>query len=113
MAIRVVNKKTGGRGNYIGRPSVFGNPFVIGHDGSRADVIRKYRTWFWEQVEAGGALAEAFAKLLDRARAGEDINLVCWCAPLACHGDVIKQAIEDELRLDRERTAAEINANTQ
>src|SRR5690606_4551822 len=78
MAVHVVNKKTGGRGDYIGRPSIFGNPFVIGRDGSRADVIRKYRTWFWEQIEAGGALAKAFAKLVDRARAGEDINLVCW-----------------------------------
>jgi len=30
---------------YIGRPSKWGNPFVIGRDGSRADVIAKYRTW--------------------------------------------------------------------
>jgi len=26
---------------YIGRPSKWGNPFVIGRDGSRADVIAK------------------------------------------------------------------------
>ena len=28
---------------YIGRPSKWGNPFVIGRDGARADVIAKYR----------------------------------------------------------------------
>ena len=27
---------------YIGRPSVWGNPFVIGKDGTRAEVVEKY-----------------------------------------------------------------------
>lgn len=30
---------------YIGHPSKWGNPFVIGRDGTRADVIGKYRAW--------------------------------------------------------------------
>ena len=63
---------------YIGRPSKWGNPFVIGRDGSRAEVIAKYRTWIVAQP--------ALMNTLDELR-GRD--LVCWCAPLACHGDVL------------------------
>ena len=55
-----------------------GNPFVIGRDGSRADVIAKYRAWIVAQPDLMGALEEL------RGR-----DLVCWCAPLACHGDVL------------------------
>ncbi|UQN09274.1 DUF4326 domain-containing protein (plasmid) [Deinococcus sp. QL22] len=27
-------------------------------------------------------------------RAGESLLLICWCAPLACHADVIKEEVE-------------------
>ena len=30
---------------YIGRPSKWGNPFVIGRDGNREQVIEKYRAY--------------------------------------------------------------------
>ena len=30
---------------YIGRPSLWGNPFVIGKDGTRAEVVEKYERW--------------------------------------------------------------------
>jgi hypothetical protein len=30
---------------YVGRPGKWGNPFVIGRDGSRDEVIAKYRAW--------------------------------------------------------------------
>jgi hypothetical protein len=30
---------------YIGRPSKWGNPFVVGRDGNRLEVIKKYRLW--------------------------------------------------------------------
>jgi hypothetical protein len=63
---------------YIGRPSKWGNPFVIGRDGSRDEVIAKYRAWLASQPELLDALDEL------RGR-----DLVCWCAPLACHGDVL------------------------
>lgn len=63
---------------YIGRPSIWGNPFVIGKDGSRDDVIAKYETW----LLGNGQLVDQLAAL-----AGKD--LVCWCAPARCHGDVL------------------------
>jgi hypothetical protein len=66
---------------YIGRPTVWGNCFVIGRDGSRADVVSKYRAW----LEARPALiAKAKAELGGKV-------LACWCSPLACHGDVLAE----------------------
>ena len=75
---------------YIGRPSIWGNPFVIGKDGTRADVIAKYETWLLRQPRL---MAQ-----LDRLRGR---NLVCWCAPLPCHGDVLlRLANAPQLRCD-------------
>lgn len=64
---------------YIGRPSKWGNPFVIGKDGTREEVVEKYRAWITQQPEL---VAQARLELRGR-------NLVCFCAPKACHGDVL------------------------
>lgn len=77
--MQVLNKRVSQDGTYIGRPSKFGNPFVIGQHGSRADVIARYEAWLLSQP----ALVEAAKREL-RGK-----SLVCWCAPLACHGDVL------------------------
>jgi len=64
---------------YIGRPTKWGNPFVIGKDGTRDEVIAKYREWLLAKPE--------LVELAKRELAGK--NLVCFCAPNACHGDVL------------------------
>ena len=66
---------------YIGRPSKWGNPFTIGRDGDRAQVILKYKEWIVQQPEL---IKAAKAELRGK-------NLTCFCAPLACHGDVLMQ----------------------
>jgi hypothetical protein len=66
---------------YIGRPSKWGNRFVIGPDGTRLEVIAKDRARIL-------ADPELVAKI-KRELAGRD--LVCFCAPLPCHGDAILQ----------------------
>jgi len=65
---------------YIGRPSKWGNPFVVGRDGDRETVIQKYRAWIMEQDELLVDLHELRGK-----------RLGCWCAPQACHGDVLAE----------------------
>lgn len=64
---------------YVGRPTPFGNPFVIGRDGSREQVVARYREWLLSQPEL---LARVRHELRNK-------DLVCWCAPLACHADVL------------------------
>ena len=81
VAPRVLNKHHGPMppgSIYIGRPSKWGNKFIIGRDGSRAEVIAKYRRWLCDQPELLAALPEL------RGR-----SLVCFCAPAACHGDAL------------------------
>lgn len=84
--IRVVNKR-GHQSSvddvYIGRPSIWGNPFVIGKDGNRRDVIAKYEAWLRNRPD----LMEQLPRLRGR-------TLVCFCAPAACHGDVLKRLCE-------------------
>ena len=78
---------------YIGRAhrakklpgSVWGNPFVVGRDGNRAQVIEKYRAW----IETQPHLLQMIPHLATQTGA-----LVCWCAPLPCHGDVLCEYIE-------------------
>ncbi len=67
---------------YIGRPSKWGNPFIIGRDGTRAEVIEKYRAWL------------ARSGLDPHELHGHD--LVCFCAPLACHGDILLELANKE-----------------
>jgi hypothetical protein len=63
---------------YIGRPSPWGNPFKIGADGTREDVIAKYTAWIQTQPHLLAALPTLKNKTLG-----------CWCKPQACHGDVL------------------------
>jgi hypothetical protein len=74
----VVNIKSGERYDvFIGRGSRWGNPFIIGRDGTRSDVIRLYEQW----LPSSGLLAD-IPSLKDKV-------LGCFCDPLPCHGDVL------------------------
>lgn len=70
----------------ITRRSIWGNPFVLGRDGSRAQVIDKYRQWIIGQP---GLMAQ-----LDTL---EGKRLGCVCKPLSCHGDVLVKLVEEPL----------------
>jgi hypothetical protein len=68
---------------YIGRPSKWGNPFEIGKDGTREEVIAKYREWIKTQPQLLKDLPELNGKVLG-----------CWCKPKhACHGDVLVEMV--------------------
>jgi len=81
---RVVHCKRAPYDVYIGRPSKWGNPFEIGRDGTREQVIEKYRAWILTQPHLMAALPELRGKVLG-----------CWCAPKACHGDVLAKLAGD------------------
>lgn len=65
----------------VDRSTVFGNPFKIGEHGNREDVIEKYEFWIFQPGQL--ALRERMIRELK----GKD--LLCWCAPEACHADII------------------------
>jgi len=66
----------------IDRQSQWGNPFVLGRDGDRGTVIRRYEV---EHLPNRPALLAAVSELRGKA-------LGCWCAPEPCHGDVLAVA---------------------
>lgn len=79
---------------YIGRGSKWGNMFThLSHLGgnliivdSREDAIRRYEEWILTQPQL---IADAKRELRSR-------NLVCYCAPLPCHGDVLIRIANEE-----------------
>lgn len=73
---------------YIGRPSIWGNPYRIGRDGTRAEVIAKYREWIAQQPE-----------ILDLLPTLRGKRLGCFCHPKKCHGDVLA-AMADALPVE-------------
>lgn len=80
MKTIVVNCNKDNYDVYIGRPSLFGNPFIIGKDGTRNEVIEKYRKWIIQQP----LLMQEIEKLKGK-------RLGCYCAPLKCHGDILAE----------------------
>jgi len=64
---------------YIGRGSDYGNPFIIGKDGTRKEVIEKYINI----IESN----ENLKNLIIQRLKGK--NLLCYCSPKSCHGDYL------------------------
>jgi hypothetical protein len=66
----------------VARPSRWGNPFVIGRDGSQAECVASFRHW-----------VRGPAQVDYRAAARQELagyNLACWCAlGTPCHADVL------------------------
>ena len=60
------------------RKSKWANPFKLSRDSDRDLVIAMYRRWLQQQPDLLAALPELRGK-----------DLVCWCAPEKCHGDVL------------------------
>lgn len=60
---------------WVDRQGPWGNPFKIGRDGERADVLTDHEKWLRENPE----LVMELWRLKDK-------TLACWCDPLPCHG---------------------------
>ena len=79
---------------YIGRPSALGNPFAIGRDGDRDDVIAKYAAWLDQQLaDPQSPAARKFARLQRTLAREGRLHLLCWCAPQRCHCEVIRDRL--------------------
>lgn len=66
--------------------SKFANPYKIGKDGSREEVIIKYKNYITEKLKNENMLSE----LLDM----KGKNLGCWCYPAMCHGNILLELID-------------------
>ena len=90
-----VNVKRDDYDIYMGRAmpgykgSAFANPFHIGKDGTRSEVIAKYKVWLLGQPELLAQL-----ELLRGKRLG------CWCKPRECHVDILVELLEGPAQAD-------------
>jgi len=81
---------------YIGRGSIFGNPYThLPIEKTKAGVqvknrneaIEKYREYFYDKIELEPEFLDEVLRLKDKV-------LGCYCAPKACHGNVIAEFLD-------------------
>lgn len=82
---------------YVARPSPLGNPYAIGLDGNRNEVIARYRDWLTARIaERDPVVCTALLGI----RLGQSLS--CHCAPLPCHAEaiaeVLDEGVQDRLR---------------
>lgn len=80
---------------YIGRGSPLGNPFVIGEHGTRPEVIAMYHTWLKNKLIEGDPVITTAMRDLH-----EQSILVCFCKPVACHGEVVEEFSKEIAQCD-------------
>lgn len=64
----------------------FGNPFFVDVYG-REECIDRYSVYFYHKIETEPEFKKAVLSLKGK-------KLGCFCKPLACHGDVIKEYLD-------------------
>jgi hypothetical protein len=82
-----------GRGIFVGRPSSLGNPFVVGRDGSREEVVDKFRQWLWEIIQAGRQ-----GRYANQPPVTEEYVRTCQIRKLVddeCYQQAVWEAVED------------------
>ena len=119
MTIIIINLRNNrnAEGHRCDRASVLGNPFHMFHESERTAVVAAFREYLhqvanlgFNPVDVAPGLAKKYNVMvsgrwkrpsrtqvmaeLAKLEAMPDVNLLCWCAPLACHCDVIKSYLE-------------------
>lgn len=90
--------------HYIGRrmgdgvlhpESPLANPFRPhgGTSEARRACIAQYTTWLGERFHPGTPQWDELLNILRMALGPRGVALGCWCAPLPCHGDVVRAAV--------------------
>lgn len=72
---------------FIGRPSFWGNRYIIGIHGTREECVEKHK----RDVLADPQLIERIKREL------KGKTLICFCTPRLCHGDTLAQIAEGRL----------------
>lgn len=104
--IKVINVKTASRDEregavYVGRANAYyklpESPLCNPFKGEWISAIAKYREHLLTSLREDPGTAQAFSALLGTLKHDGSVTLMCWCAPLPCHANVIKELLEAEL----------------
>lgn len=79
---------------YIGREGqgetgYFGNPFKVGAKYTRSESLAYFEDYLYQRVISD----EEFKMRLEELRGK---RLACFCKPLPCHGDILKEYLDNE-----------------
>ena len=105
--INVVNVKTyKGSGEYVGRSnsyygltgSVLANPENLKSEADRNANIARYAIWLKDKMKSDTPQKREVLRLKTLWKTSGELTLICWCAPRACHAEVIKRFIEGGAR---------------
>lgn len=82
----------------IRRPNTLGNPHKMKSEKDREGCIAAFKLTLWQDMRSNGPMNQEINRLITLEKAGKHIVLMCCCKtptnPKACHGDVIKAAME-------------------
>lgn len=103
---------------YIGRPSILGNPyshikgetlasFVVK---TREEAIDQYNHYFDVMYNGNIQFKKMIDEIYEKYKNGIDVYLECYCSPLRCHGDIIKEKLQKRLIKEKIRRKKEINS---
>lgn len=87
MKTTVVNMNTDEYDVYIGRPSLWGNPFPVEKGRTRIQAITAFRVYYLRNMELKRQIGHLWGK-----------RLGCHCKPLPCHGDVLVEHVVEWAR---------------
>lgn len=85
---------------YIGRGSPLGNPYMVKPHGpyERGTTLQLYERHLRERIAVGdAAVCDALNEIWRRARRGERVRLMCFCAPERGHGEIIADVVREKL----------------
>jgi uncharacterized protein YeaO (DUF488 family) len=68
----------------------------------RVAAVEKYREWFTKERLNNPQVYQILQEMKCHVASDKDINLVCYCHPHLCHGSVIKEYLEENLRIRSE-----------
>ena len=83
---------------YVGRGSRWGNPYVVGKDGTAQDCIEKYKNLMLPYTHKDGSLEKFYVSSanLEDIKTLRGKNLACWCAlNKPCHADFLLEIAND------------------
>ena len=94
---------------YIGRSktgNILGNPYThldvektiaFYQCKDRDEAINSYEAYFDAMYGHNKEFTKTIDEIYEKYKNGEEVYLGCWCAPKRCHGDIIKQKLEQRL----------------
>lgn len=82
----ITNEASGKKERYPKVSSIFANPYKVGSDGTREEVIKKYQTYIESKLAQSPTLINELLSMQGK-------KLGCWCYPEPCHGDILLDLI--------------------